>query len=57
MLMAPWRTGIYERSADTWSNLQLQGVLARFDDDGRAVALERLQVRCPTPEGTDARDG
>ncbi|MCY4377270.1 MAG: TIGR00282 family metallophosphoesterase [Spirochaetaceae bacterium] len=52
-----WRTGIYERSADTWSNLQLQGALARFDDEGRAVALERLQVPCPTPAGTDEQTG
>ena len=51
-----WRTQIFERSADTWANLQLQGALARFDDDGRAVALERLQVPCPSPPVTDATD-
>lgn len=44
-----WRTQIFERSADAWRNLQLQGALARFDDDGRAVALEPLQVRCAAP--------
>ena len=49
-----WRTQIYERSSDTWGNLQLQGALARFDDEGRALELERLQVPCATPEGTDA---
>ena len=48
-----WRTQIYERSADTWSNLHLQGVLARFDNDGRAVSLERLQIPCPTPAESD----
>jgi calcineurin-like phosphoesterase len=49
-----WRTQIFERSADTWGNLQLQGALARFDDDGRALALDRLQVPCPGPTGNDA---
>ncbi len=48
-----WRTQIYERSEDFWENLQLQGVLAQFDDDGRALEISRLQVPCQSPTETD----
>ncbi|MBN1686177.1 MAG: YmdB family metallophosphoesterase [Spirochaetales bacterium] len=39
-------TQVPERSQDTWENLELQGVVLDFDDDGKAEKIERFKLPC-----------
>ncbi len=43
-------TQIPERSADIWSELELQGVLLDIDEDGHALSIERICVVCEREE-------
>jgi metallophosphoesterase (TIGR00282 family) len=48
-------TAIPERSNDHWEGLEVQGVVLRFDDEGRAESIEpfRRSVPSPEPDGAD----
>ncbi|MFW5743963.1 MAG: TIGR00282 family metallophosphoesterase [Spirochaetota bacterium] len=44
-------TGVPERSSDTWVNLELQGVLLDFDEEGTVTAITPVQRAAPEPSG------
>ena len=48
-------TQVPERSQDAWDNLQLQGVVLDFDDEGKTEKIERF--RLPGKEIPDDRNG
>jgi 2',3'-cyclic-nucleotide 2'-phosphodiesterase len=48
-------TGIPEWSKESWEGLELQGLLMKISDEGRAESVERLRVPCL--EVPDDRDG
>jgi metallophosphoesterase (TIGR00282 family) len=39
-------TQVPERSRDAWGNLELQGVVLEFDDNGKTTAIERFRLPC-----------
>lgn len=41
---------IPERSADCWNTLELQGVIFKLDDDGKAASIETVRIPVETPE-------
>lgn len=45
-------TQIPERSQDAWDNIELQGVVLGFDDNGRTESIERFKLPCKeAPDG------
>lgn len=42
-------TSIPERSRENWNQLELQAVLVRIGDDGKATAIEPIKVACENP--------
>ncbi len=39
-------TGIPERSKDAWDDVRMRGVIIDIGDDGKAVAIERIDLPC-----------
>ncbi len=49
-------SAIPERSGEAWAELELQGVVIEFNDDGCAISIEPLREACPDPPPAERAD-
>lgn len=46
---------VHEYSKEAWASLELQGVIIRIDDSGKATSITRVRQACPPPPPSAAQ--